>query len=445
MNVNIEKYRDLKKTHSLNMFKKHRLKIFKETLENFLNCRVIFFYEPTKQIFDEYGINLLENPNRGCYNIDNNNVIIFIRILSNNELISGLAILIHKSDIDLYSNFFQKLEGSLTHKFSIAFAENFENSSLQFGDDLIKHIITNYCSKGFFDYRKFKHLVDYFIKLSSLTFEGEYFSTGIIITKSLYAYKKRGNHDRNGDLYTLSKNENLLNTFNIKRRFWYLVDGKHSFYICNKNLAISDLFIINNSYNNDNYLDNHSLSKTLKGSDVLLKIENKKNLSIIKSNGLEFLYQECNWKVRNYNSIKKELSKVIYDHHVINKILFFILYCSKNFISSVIWIPRDTSNLENYLKRETLNTLTIEKFSILESQFTNHIFRFLSSDGATIINKDGYVLNYGCIVDMKSLEIQGVKGAGESAAEVLGHNGISFKISQDGTIKLFIDSKKYII
>lgn len=55
------------------------------------------------------------------------------------------------------------------------------------------------------------------------------------------------------------------------------------------------------------------------------------------------------------------------------------------------------------------------------------------------------MLHYGCIVDMKNLEIKGVKGTGESAAEVLGKNGIAFKISQDGTIKVFMNETQITI
>lgn len=77
----------------------------------------------------------------------------------------------------------------------------------------------------------------------------------------------------------------------------------------------------------------------------------------------------------------------------------------------------------------------------------NHIIRYLSSDGATIVDKDGFLQYFGCIVDLGKIKIQGVKGTGESAAEALAHNGIAIKISQDGLIKIFNkpDSKPIII
>jgi hypothetical protein len=73
----------------------------------------------------------------------------------------------------------------------------------------------------------------------------------------------------------------------------------------------------------------------------------------------------------------------------------------------------------------------------MDKSFTNHIIRYLSSDGATVIDKNGLLQYFGCIIDLNKIEVKGIKGTGESAASALSANGISLKISQDGTIKLF--------
>ena len=78
----------------------------------------------------------------------------------------------------------------------------------------------------------------------------------------------------------------------------------------------------------------------------------------------------------------------------------------------------------------------------MDKSFTNHIIRYLSSDGATIIDKNGLLQYFGCIIDLNKIEVKGIKGTGESAAGALSSNGISLKISQDGTIKLFNEKKK---
>lgn len=145
--------------------------------------------------------------------------------------------------------------------------------------------------------------------------------------------------------------------------------------------------------------------------------------------------------MRNFKIISSYLSSHL-SQDVISRLLFFIMYCSKNNMSTVVWIPYDMSSLKNYVKEETLNSVFYEPISILEPSFTNHIFRCLSSDGATIISQQGDVLHYGAIVDIGKLDIRGVKGTGESAAQALSKNGIAIKVSQDGAIKMYLQDQQ---
>lgn len=432
-----ENYKDLKYLKSFLILKEHGLGILKETLENFLNCKVTYLFEPVRQAKKLFDIDLLLNIKRGCYPINNDTFFIYARVLESNVLISGIGIIITRNNVNGFTKFLNTLEGALAKKLSFSYSSWFENSSMLFGDELIKHCISNYCGRGHYDYRQFHHIIEYFQKLKSTTFEGDSFSTGMIITKSHFAYKKKGDENRYGDIYPLVEKVDLRHTYNIDRRFWYLADGKHCYFVSNKDLKIGHLFIIDNEYGTLDYIDSNSLSMTIKGGDILLKIENEKNFSIIDSDGIEFLYLENRWKIRNYAIVKDEMSKLISQPEIINRLLFFILFCSKNSISSVIWIPEEISTLKDFVKENTLNKLIHHSIPILEKKYTNHIMRYLSSDGATIIDKDGNLIYYGSIVEMKNLEIKGVKGTGESAAEVLSKNGISFKISQDGTIKMF--------
>ena len=93
------------------------------------------------------------------------------------------------------------------------------------------------------------------------------------------------------------------------------------------------------------------------------------------------------------------------------------------------------------------NDLTKEKFSILEEKHKLTLMRLFSSDGASIIDRNGNVLSFGSVIDISNAKIEGVKGTGESVSSLLSQNGISVKVSQDGTIKLFglIENKTIVI
>jgi hypothetical protein len=179
----------------------------------------------------------------------------------------------------------------------------------------------------------------------------------------------------------------------------------------------------------------------LKGGDILFRTENSKEYAVVTADGSEFLYLENHWKYRNYSYIKNILStKDLIQAIVLERIIYYIFFCSKNSISSIIWIPSDISIIDSYLK--TKNRLFRKDISITNFSYENTITRLLSSDGASIIDTNGNLRYYGCIINTENIQIAGVKGTGESAALALASNGVAIKISQDGTIKLFISPDK---
>lgn len=166
-------------------------------------------------------------------------------------------------------------------------------------------------------------------------------------------------------------------------------------------------------------------------------------MSVIVSNGIEFIYQENVWRYRNYQWIKNLIREEIsLDEDVYNAILYYVLYCSRNDTSSIIWIPKNVDTIKDFLK--TSHTISRKPFRIQEPQFDGLIKRLLASDGATVIFPDGTVKYYGCIINMEVTDSKSLKGTGETAASRLASNGIAIKISQDGTIKIFLNGKTKI-
>ena len=113
-----------------------------------------------------------------------------------------------------------------------------------------------------------------------------------------------------------------------------------------------------------------------------------------------------------------------------------MLYCSKNDVSSIIWIVEDKNDMSCLAD---MNTFTRKNIYITDVSCNNIIKRLLSSDGAVAIDMTGKILYYGCIVNLnKTQQSSGPKGTGETAAGILAQNGIAIKISQDGTIKVHL-------
>ena len=122
---------------------------------------------------------------------------------------------------------------------------------------------------------------------------------------------------------------------------------------------------------------------------------------------------------------------------LIDSLLFYTLICSKKQISSIIWFPKEIEKIDDLIQPDTKNKFVTEPVNLKDKNLINHIFRCLSSDGATVIDQDGFIQYLGVIVDLSKISIVGLKGTGESAASALAGNGTALKISQDGSIKFF--------
>ena len=142
-----------------------------------------------------------------------------------------------------------------------------------------------------------RHLIEYFFKLRTTSFEGNFFSTGLILSKAIHDFVDNNQPKRNSQTFELSTWIRLQNSNLVDKRLWYLADGKKTFFLATKKLDLTKLFILDSSYLNSNYLESHFLGLSLKGGDALFKVENEKLFSINTSGGFEFLFFENQWKL----------------------------------------------------------------------------------------------------------------------------------------------------
>lgn len=227
----VTEYKDLGKYSSYKEFYGNgAFFMLKETIQSFFHCDVIFYPHPSIQIKTHFNIDIHDNPRRGFYPIDANNVVIIGRVLNSKILISAIGFHLKGDRISENVKLLNKFEGALSGTFTQEFNNHFQYGSLAFGEELIKHTITNYICKGFYDFRSIRHLIEYFFKLRTTSFEGNFFSTGAILTKAVHDFIDNENTKRNGQTYELSNWIRIKNSNKIEKRLWYLADGKTSFF-----------------------------------------------------------------------------------------------------------------------------------------------------------------------------------------------------------------------
>ena len=133
------------------------------------------------------------------------------------------------------------------------------------------------------------------------------------------------------------------------------------------------------------------------------------------------------------------------EYKVSYAILLYILKCSRNHISSILWMPKDCSE-EAIGKLTTNNRVKIwnSELNIMNESHQVLIEKILASDGAVVIDGNGKIIFESVFANMNGDSSSAVKlaGSGETAARLLSQNGVAVKISQDGTIKIFYGNEK---
>lgn len=410
--------------------------------EQFFGCKVSYSAAPLKWVHKELGIDLTLNPRRGVYQLSDSSALLLGRVLDKRNVIAAFSLRITNAHLTGLTYLLNVYEAALALSLSRSYRFGFRDRPQQFAEDLLELAVAKYFSKGYYDYRKFLFLIDLFHKLSTSTFEGRHFTSGLILTRSHYAFAEKADHSRAGRLFALHSGKQLAPTRDIEKRFWYLADGQTSYYLCDRLLRVNELFVLWNPRQSlASFVDDYSLADTVRGGDALFRVVSQSELSITGSGGIDFNYKEGRWHVRNFGQIATSVREFLgVDAAFVQALLYFVFYLSRRRLSSILWVPADPNRLDELLL--TRNQLAAEPLSILDERHTQTLLRVLSSDGASVIGTDGSLISFGSIVDIAKVKIAGVKGTGESVAALLAQNGLSVKISQDGSVKLYLGSQK---
>lgn len=411
--------------------------LFTRTLGNFFSVDVKWHFEPLREVNSLYGVDLKSCIERNVY-ILNPDIVLLISHVNVRDNSYLLGVVVEGKGIGEYrgKKIFTIVASSLSNALQDSYRSRFRGAVIFLNEDFVMRAISKYVSRGSYDSYKIYNCIRKFNALRSTTFEGKYFSTGLIITRSLYNYKKQQEKiGACGDLHVLRRSCGIYD--DIENRFWYLVDGHSTFFLSDMKDVIRYVFV----YNDPKTYDVHRFAESgaIVGRDIMLRTESGRELSLITSKGVEFIYQENTWRYRDYKWLQEQIEKVIHlDDDVFDSVIHYVLYCSKNDISSILWIPLDVSKIDNNVSNK--HSLFYSNFYIQHQRYEGLFKRLLSSDGATAIGIDGKLLYYGCIAKLNTTQSQNPKGTGESAAALLAKNGIAFKVSQDGTIKIFLGS-----
>ena len=428
---------NFKKIKNFEKFIYYGERVLSETLRELLSADIEIIYNPLTKLQTTYGINIEDNPSRDSYMISDLEHILIChcsKLYQDNYI---MAIVIkHKYAIN--NKIFHKLSQSVSKALEDSSIKKFRNSIILMNENLIERVISKTWIHGYNPYIIY-NLIDKFNAIRSTTFEGKYLNTGLILTNSFFEYKNENESNRSGTLIKLKQRPYQKLTDRIDNRFWKMADGKSSFYIASCINPIRYMFFYDTT--DKDYVDLMVLKGTLHKNDLLFRTFQGRELSIINGANQEFIYQQNVWRYRDHNAFKNLLKKNIggnTSETVLNSLIKYILLLSKNDTSSILWIPiREVQ--EDRIKSSV--SFSDDEINICNKAQEPLIMNLMTSDGAVQIDRQGKIIKYACIAVMEDVERNKAKGTGEQAAKNLARNGIAIKISQDGTIKLFLNSE----
>lgn len=320
-----------------------------------------------------------------------------------------------------------------------SYKKKFLDIILKCGSPLLRKIMALYLTKTEEENLKVSYLIELFTKLRTYSFENVHFTTGIIFAKNINKYSKEQKEIK---IFKIKSPQHLGM---IQKRYWFMVDGTNTFFLCNRNLNITHVI----SYTNKNYTIDHqnSIKRYLGTKDILFSVEKWNNIRILTNKNIDFLYNDSTWNIRDYKTIRKIFKdKSSLKEEIINALFFYLLYCSKNHIGTLIWLPKNITNINKLIISKHRILKESEKLSVLNPNDFHYITRSLESDGVTIIDNTGTFRFFGCIIKLSRTSRSEMIGTGESVGHELSKNGIGIKVSKDGKIKLFFDvTQPYII
>ena len=426
-------------------FKASGFSLLIENLTIFLNCRVLIQLTPVTKFEKHFNIDIHTNICRNCYKISENKIALIIKIFGkvDGNVEAVLPIVLVGENITCIDNsLFEILSKLLSKRMTECKNNSFHEGTRFFGDDFIREAISKCLAPRQYDFSRIMFLIELFEKLASITFEGNYFTTGLILSRTLCEYSGKNGKNRSGKSREINEHYDILKKSSIEKRFWYLIDGVSSFYLMDQKFVIKQTFTRDEKETKlTDYFDSYFLNNTLMGGDIAFRVIGPNEVSIVTKNGYEFIKIESKWRIRNFLWLDTYLSsKIELDIEVRRAVIYYVTLCSQRHCSAIIWIPRDESESEIAKVISSKNKIWKDNLRLVDERNKTIIQRIISSDGVTIINKKGEIIYCGAIVKLDIEKEKGLMGTGENAARILGQNGVALKISQDGNIKIFTNS-----
>jgi hypothetical protein len=301
--------------------------------------------------------------------------------------------------------------------------------------------------KGFWPIQQ---LIQLFKNLSYQRYEGTPATTGIIVHRTTPADVKALIGQRNHDLLLLPSPQAITPGFFDNPMTYRYIDGTNLFYLANIQMQVSGIVRVAgtallNEVERQTQRELFSLIRRGGAGAFAVTVNEASDIEALISPARILVRRKGVWSIFDPDIYRTFLGDSI-DAAAADDLIWTLYALSKMRHGTVVMIHGGTARTLAALKKgsvggdDPVGRVLIEqvkKRRVSELKQAGTLLRILSSDGMTIFNRQGRLLDTGFIIDTSHAREMVTGGGRTTAACAASHFGKVIKVSQDGPIELY--------
>lgn len=305
--------------------------------------------------------------------------------------------------------------------------------------------------KGFWPIQQLLQLLKH---LSYQRYEGKPATTGFLVHRTTEPLLRKTLKERRHSLIPLQPPQPISSDFLDNPLTYRFVDGQNLFFIANIQMLVSGLLRTDSStcytdIERTTQKEMFSLVKRLGSGAFAITVNDVSEIEVLLSQSKLLVRRKGRWAVFDPEMISGFLGDCINSDAIVD-LLWTVYALSKQRHGTVILIYTGTARQLSSLKKGSVGgndpigqllASQVKGHTVSQLKANGMLFRILSSDGMTVLDKNGKLLAAGFIIDTSHAR-EMVTGGGRTTASIAASFfGKVIKVSQDGPIELYREGR----
>jgi len=298
-------------------------------------------------------------------------------------------------------------------------------------------------------------LIQLLKNLSYQRYESSAATTGFVVYRTQLEEFIKTLQKTRYDWLDLGDNRRRINSSFFRNPLPYrFIDGYRAMFVCDINMNLKGAIGTSAPGPRENIeqLSNRETVRLLAdaGNDAFAVFVNKSSeVEVVLQSDRLLLWRKGYWGIFDPDIIREFLTKKL-EKRSIDHLIWAMYALSKARHGTVILVADDQTDLNalrmgsvggrDPLSRALIQHVSGKKIGLLKR--SGELSRILSSDGLTVINRKGELIDTGVIIDTSRVTDLVTGGGRTTAATAASHFGPVIKVSEDGQIVLFRNGRQ---